>query len=64
MRNPRGGEVLLQHRYPTVFGADVQVFVVDDSIEFIFFVFRISSGVRRATEGVHGRQTAGLRIAA
>ena len=40
LRNPCGGEVLLQHRHPTVFGADVQVFVIDDGIEFIFFVFR------------------------
>ena len=40
LRNPCGSKVLLQHGNPTVFGADVQVFVINDSIEFIFFVLR------------------------
>ena len=40
LRNPCGSKVLLQHGNPAVFGADVQVFVIDDSIEFVFFVLR------------------------
>ena len=59
-RHPCGGEVLLQHGNPTVFGADVQVFVIQNGIEFIFFVFRIRSGERGATESMHRGQATGL----
>ena len=62
-RHPCGGEVLLQHGNPTVFGADVQVFVIQNGIEFIFLVFRIRSGERGATESMHRGQATGLRIA-
>ena len=41
LRNPCSSEVLLQHGNPTVFGVGVQVLVINDGIEFIFFVFRV-----------------------
>ena len=63
LRHPRSGEVLLQHGNPTVFGANVQVFVIQNGIEFVFFVFRIRGGERCATESMHRGQAAGLRIA-
>ncbi|MNY34582.1 hypothetical protein D3C86_1689350 [compost metagenome] len=58
IRHPRCCEILLQHRNPTAFSTDVQVFVIRDGIEFVFFVLSIWRGVRRATEGVQRKVAA------
>ena len=52
MRDPRRREILLQHRHPTTFRRDVQVFVIGNGIELVFLVLLVRRGVRRAAEGV------------
>src|SRR5699024_12251253 len=52
MRDPRRREILLQHRHPTTFRRDVQVFVIGNGIELVFLILLVRRGVRRATEGV------------
>src|SRR5690606_24651873 len=47
-----------QHRNPTAFSTDVQVFVIGDGVEFVFLVLGIWRGVRRATEGVQRKVAA------
>ena len=56
--HPRRREILLQHRHPTAFSADVQVFVIGNGVEFVFLVLRVRRGVRRATEGVQRKVAA------
>ena len=56
--DPGRCEILLQHRNPTAFGTNVQVFVIGNGVEFVFLILRVWRGVRRATEGMQRKVAA------